>query len=120
MLCIVEDNAVISEWLKLLLSEKYDFEFLNFRQLQFEVHEFMLKKNEIVVDISRNPNYLLVINRIKKLLGCFERVHFIINSEQYQSLKNTTEIADNMFVIRSVLELESYFSSKFSNYRRRL
>ncbi len=120
MLCFVEDDAVVSEWLKLLLSEKYEFEFLNFRQIQLDVEEFTLKKNEIVVDISRNPNYLLVINRLKKLLGCLQQVHFIINSEQYQSLKNTAEIADNMFVMRSVLDLESYFSSKFNYYRRRL
>jgi len=120
MLFIVEDDVILAEWLRLQLAEKYEFEFYTFRQLQLEVDDFTQKKNEIVVDISRNPNYLLVINRLKKLLGCLQPVHFIVNSEQYQGLKNITEVAENMFVVRSVLDLESYFSSKFNYYRRRL
>jgi len=120
MLFIVEDDKVISEFMCLILGDKYDFELISFKDLQLKTEAIQLKKKEIVVDISRNPNYLLIVNRLKKLYGNLESVNFIVNSEQYKSLNRDRETADKITVIRSVGDLESFFNSKLNDFRRQL
>lgn len=119
MLYIIEDEEAIIELFKVNFSERYDFEFITFRELLFQADAMTEKKNDFIVDISRNPNYLLICNRLRKLLADLSLVHFIVNAEQLKSIKNDSEIIENVIILKSIMDLESYFSSKLNYYRRR-
>lgn len=98
---LVEDEKSVIALLSYFNKNKIvEIEIIPFRELQLLNHEFEPENFQIIVDISRNANYLLVCNRLKKIFA--EKIiyiYLIVNRKQIANLKKDADLMNNLLLL---------------------
>ena len=111
--CIVEDNEALVDILSRRMNDKSDVVFITIKDLIRLRHEVLLKKQKIVVDISRNRDYISLCSNLMKMFNRnSERLLLLVNSEQFLKLKNDEKFSGLILKPRTIKDIISFINQK--------
>ena len=110
---IIEDDEALVKILSTRVKDKSDVTFITMKDLIRLRHEVLLKKQKIVVDISRNRDYISFCNDLMSMLGnSLEQLLFLVNSEQFSELKSDGRFSGSILNPRTAKDIISFINQK--------